>query len=170
MSTPLIWMRRVLRLLLAAVLIAAAVGKLRAGLMGDGPQTVYDAWLGVGSVWHYLFVAFELLLAAWLLSGLWPRWSAAMTAGVLVVFSLIIALEMRKTAPRPCGCLGGGTVQMLTPDDVRSSLRQSLMMNGVLIFSALWLMGISGGRTVSPSRENGGHEDPKAAKATRRNP
>lgn len=143
MKSMLSWLGFGLRVVLAVVFILAAVGKLRSGVMGDAPQTVYDAWLGVGTVWHYLFIGFEFLLAAWLLSGLWPRWSSGAAAVVLVAFSIVIAVEMRRSAPRPCGCLGGGVVEQLMPDDIHAALRQSLVMNGVLVLAAVWLVAIS---------------------------
>lgn len=145
MNRSMLWLGFVLRAVLAVIFILAAVGKVRTGMMGEGPQTVYDAWLGVGSVWHYLFITIEFLLAGWLLSGLWPRWSSGVAAVVLAAFSIVIAVEMQRAAPRPCGCLGGGVAQELTPDDVHAALRQSLVMNGALTLAAVWSIVISPG-------------------------
>ncbi len=128
----------ILRALLAFVFILAAVMKARSE--PDAPQTLYDAWLAPGSVAHYAFIAFEFLLAMWLLSGSRPRLSATAAALVLGVFTVALWRESRQYDPRPCGCLGGGTVQPVTPDDVRASLHGAMARNLVLMAVAGWLL------------------------------
>jgi hypothetical protein len=105
---------------------------------------MYDQWLRPGSAGHYAFIAFELGLAVWILSGLAPRASAGVALMVLAVFTLLIAREMRRYDPRPCGCLGDRQVQAVTPGDVRAGLRASLVRNVALMGVAGWLVVVSG--------------------------
>lgn len=128
-----------LRALLAFLFIVAAVGKLRAGLNPGGQQTLYDLWIATGSIGHYLFIGGEFLLGAWLLSGLYRRSAAGVALLVLAIFSGLIAFETTRHAPRDCGCIGGGRVVEVTPEDVRKGLYQRLMMNGVFMLAAFWV-------------------------------
>jgi uncharacterized membrane protein YphA (DoxX/SURF4 family) len=47
----------------------------------------------------------EVGLALWLISARTPRWAAAFAAFALTVFSILIAIELNRTRPLPCGCL-----------------------------------------------------------------
>ena len=128
MSLFYAWLRWTLRLTLAGVLVYAAVGKLRGGAGGDdlaatlfGGSVALVAALGV----------FELLLAGWLVSGVRPLLAAGVTALVLASFSGILAGEMRRDVPRPCGCLGA--VAAKGPEAVRRGLRLGLLRNAALL-------------------------------------
>jgi uncharacterized membrane protein YphA (DoxX/SURF4 family) len=127
----------ILRVPLAFVFIYAAVAKAQA--QPGAARTLYDQWLAPGSVGHYAFILLEFALALWILSGLALRASAGVAVVVLVVFTIFIGRELSKYAPKPCGCLGDGRVRLLTPDDVRASLRMSLARNLALVGVAGWL-------------------------------
>ncbi|MCC6240214.1 MAG: DoxX family membrane protein [Phycisphaerales bacterium] len=133
-----------LRVLLTVVFVVAAMGKLLSP--ADGPPTLYDQWLARGSIGHYAFIGFELLLGLWLLLGWRPRASALVALVVLGVFSGLIWHESRQYAPHPCGCLGGGTTAEIIPDveQVRSALKVDLLRNIALMVVAGWLLLVSG--------------------------
>ncbi len=143
----------ILRLVLAGVFVAAAVGKMRAG---TGGGTLYDAWLGTGLVARYAFIAFELLLAGWILSGWRPRLAATAAAIVLGFFTLLIWHESRQFAPRPCGCIGGGQIVEITPDNIRAGLHDAMTRNALLMSVALWLIVVG-----QPKSKTGGPPVPK---------
>jgi hypothetical protein len=47
----------------------------------------------------------EVGMALWLVSLRTPRWAAGFAAVVLGAFTVLIAIELSRTAPLPCGCL-----------------------------------------------------------------
>jgi hypothetical protein len=98
-----------LRFALAGVLLAAAVGKARAGRSGREALRSYglgDARLRA-AVWAAT-IAVEAGLAVAVAAGV--PWTAAAAAGLLAVFALILAVAiLQGLSGEPCGCFGGGS-------------------------------------------------------------
>jgi len=124
-----------LRLLLAGVFLWAAIGKI---VRPSGGGALVDAVAPAGTAQHYGLVGGELLLAWWLMSGLWPRVSAVVAVAALAVFTGAIGSELARPDPRACGC---GAVEVLPdgavpdPAAVRRSLRLAVARNVVLILA-----------------------------------
>ena len=128
MPRLLLLLRLGLRLTLGGVFAFAAVGKLRGGAGGNDLAT---ALLGGSAGMIIALAVFELLLATWLLSGVRPLAALVVTAVLLAGFSGVLAAEMRRPVPKPCGCLGAAAAQ--GPAAVRRGLEVSLLRNAALL-------------------------------------
>jgi hypothetical protein len=96
-----------LRLLLAAVLLASAAGKLVSGRSGREALRSYGIqWTGArAALWGGAIVA-EAGLAVAVAAGV--RGAAEAAAGLLAVFALALAVAIRRgRSGAPCGCFGG---------------------------------------------------------------
>jgi len=113
---------------LAAVFLLAGVQKLTAG---DAGVTLLSRYVDSARAVQALGV-FEIGLAAWLLSFRTPRLSAGVVIVVLLGFSVVIGLELRREQPLPCGCLRV-TPGATSPHEVRRGLWISLGRNATLI-------------------------------------
>ena len=93
-------MLTVLRLVVAAILLAAAALKLR-------DRTAVAHRLGATRTW--LLIATEAGLGAWLASGVAPRLAGAAATVLFVAFAAHLALARARGAARvPCNCFGAG--------------------------------------------------------------
>ena len=145
MPRLLLLLRLGLRLMLAGVFAFSAVGKLRGGAGGDD---LAARLLGGSAGLLVTLAVFELLLAGWLVSGVKPLAAAAVTAVLLAGFSGVLAGEMRRDMPRPCGCLGAAAAE--GPAAVRRGLELSLLRNAAL------LAGVGGLALLETRRGRGG--------------
>ena len=111
----------VLRVVLAAILLGAAVTKLASGRNGRDALRSYGlaraetraaAWAGA--------IALEAALAVGVVAGVPGAAEAA--AGLLAVFAVALAIAIfRGAAGKPCGCFGGGS-RIGWPGVARTSL------------------------------------------------
>jgi uncharacterized membrane protein YphA (DoxX/SURF4 family) len=85
-----------------------------------------------------LFAVGELVLAAWILVGVWPRTSALTALMLLSIFSGPIAFEATREIPRPCGCFGAPAT-VSDPAFVRHNLWIGLGVNLILMAGAYTL-------------------------------
>ncbi len=133
-----------LRLILAAVLLYAAGGKILAWSASDGATPAADLFgdlrqrmpLAAAGV-----IGLEILLGVWLIAGWRPKWSGIATAALLAAFTGALAAELKKSTPRACNCLGGSSVVELVPglDEIRAGLRWGIARNAGLIACAMTL-------------------------------
>lgn len=78
----------------------------------------------------------ELALGTLLVAGAFTRWTAAVSAGLLVVLVLAVAQAWARGLSIDCGCFGGGGV--VAQADTR--YLQELARDGALLVAALWLV------------------------------
>jgi uncharacterized membrane protein YphA (DoxX/SURF4 family) len=52
---------------------------------------------------------FELILGIALILGLWPRWSTIFASSLLLIFTLVMAINLFRGKVVECGCFGRGT-------------------------------------------------------------
>jgi uncharacterized membrane protein YphA (DoxX/SURF4 family) len=103
---------RAIRWVLGAVFLVAAVAKL-AAVHRVGEADIFAALTGASIALRFAICIGEALLGLWLLVGLRPRAASIATLAVCSTFLGIIGSELRKPAPRDCGCFG--IVQQLGP-------------------------------------------------------
>lgn len=112
-------------LALAAILVVAAVAKLR-----DRPATSRDfASLGLPSpgFWAVAVPAAELATA--LLLVLLPGWGGVLAFALLAAFTANLALVLRSGRVASCACFGGASTEPVSS--------RHLVRNGVLLLAAL---------------------------------
>ena len=120
-----------------ALIFAGAAGLKIAAAQGvtahpaAGVATMFSA-LPVWAQWT--LITAELLLAIWLVTNYHPRWSTFATIVLLSTFLGAILVEMGKTNPHSCGCLG-----TLAPASPLQALWMSLTLDVILLAGALWL-------------------------------
>lgn len=95
-----------LRLVLAAVFLWAGGTKLYSLVVHPHiiSPTMFDYYLGSTGPWRYLACIAEIMLGLWLFIGWFRRlavWTAFLT---LLIFTGLIAWELQKADPLPCGC------------------------------------------------------------------
>src|SRR5205807_1473897 len=100
-------MRFLARAILAAILIWAAYAKVASA---GADSTIYGAWTQRHPAARVAVPAAEGLLAIWLLSGIGARASAISTVLVISGLSGVLAAELSRPHPRPCGCMGSDYV------------------------------------------------------------
>ncbi len=118
-------------ILVALVFFVAGVQKLRVpdptvtmiGRYIDSPQAVR----AIGFM--------EIGLATWMLSFRTPRLAGGAAALALAGFSVLIAVELQRNAPLPCGCLETRP-GLESPHAIRRGLWVSLGRNAFLILCA----------------------------------
>ena len=93
-----------LRLGVAGVFISAAILKIAGP---SGSATMYGAQT---AVMRTAIVTIELFLAIWLIVGVRVRIAALLAATILSLFTGMIALEITKERPKPCGCFAATAV------------------------------------------------------------
>jgi hypothetical protein len=136
LSTSTQILRAVAILIVAGVFALAGVQKIRSGNPGETMVGRYftgaDGVRALGCI--------EVGVALWMLSFRNPRLAGIVTAGILAAFGGLIAMELYRERPLPCGCLQ--TRPGANPFDVRTGLWISLARNVFLCFLALlsaWL-------------------------------
>jgi uncharacterized membrane protein YphA (DoxX/SURF4 family) len=128
--------RLLCRLALAGLLLYAAWGKWQLGPPTGAPATMYERYVNAAPA-HYGFIAFEVLLATWLASGWRVSLASLSTVCLLGLFSILIIVELRRSAPQDCGC--GIRLVIDDPEGIRAALKQGLIWNGMWIVLGLWL-------------------------------
>jgi uncharacterized membrane protein YphA (DoxX/SURF4 family) len=138
------WIMAIIRVSLAIVLAYAGISKLAAGrsentIYGRSPRWVQQT-LPVG----------ECCVAIWLLSGIYSRAAAVTIVCLLSLFSGLIALELGRPKPVPCGC---GLAVVTESGAARGSLLISLSIN-ISLMVAGGFMFLFGDKPVrSPAKQ-----------------
>jgi uncharacterized membrane protein YphA (DoxX/SURF4 family) len=118
-----------LRLLLGAVFIYAAYSKLRQSwllfaLSIDSFQLLPEwAVYGVARTLPWL----ELALGGLLIAGVWLRYLAVATAGILALFFTVMVVSYIRGAGIDCGCFGVGE-----PLSARTLVRDGLLLTAAI--------------------------------------
>lgn len=146
----------VVRLILGAVLLWAALGKIREPY--DFLSSVYDyALVGpdLGMLVAMVLPWLELLLGICLLGGLFVGGALLSSAALGVVFVFVQASAMSRGLDIACGCFSGLTsVASQETISYATILRAGLMLAAALLGYVAWLSISSGGwRSSSPSAE-----------------
>jgi uncharacterized membrane protein YphA (DoxX/SURF4 family) len=131
------------RILIAGVLVWAAMAKIFAP---PSVATLYEQWVATYAWARYVVPAMELLLGAWVLSGLRPGLAACFTIALLSGFSGILIAELGKDHPKPCGCFGGAN-SVYDPNIIRMGLIVGLARNVLIIAGMCYLFLAVRGRT-----------------------
>jgi putative oxidoreductase len=105
----------------------------------------------------------EILLGVYLLAGLYLRWSAVVTGGLLIIFMIAMGQAVARGLQLQCGCFGAAVGASLR-DDVSI---WSILRDGVWLLMAAHLFFVPSIWTVD-SRIRGGHRGgpTRAARAT----
>jgi uncharacterized membrane protein YphA (DoxX/SURF4 family) len=134
-------------------LLALALAVMAGLMMGDpgGAQTMFGAL----PAWdRWAIIAAELLLAAWLVSGILPRFCAFIAIVLLSVFLGAIVRELGKAEPRPCGCQGAVAILGHETSSVRKTLKMTLALDAALLLVAMAVYySANGRRNVSTPRQ-----------------
>jgi uncharacterized membrane protein YphA (DoxX/SURF4 family) len=128
-------MKKLICLLTALTLFWSAYAK---ATMPTGGPTLFDAWVDQFPILRWLFPTVEVGLALWLLSGLLPRWSAIVAICTFASFSGLLASEIAKSHPKPCGCMGAAAA-LYEPTAIRRELALGLGRNALLMAGAAYL-------------------------------
>lgn len=135
------------RVVLAAALLLAAWGKWHAGVNPSPfPETIYDRVVGAHIWMHYTLIAYEVLLGAWLLSGIRPRWAAGVVLVTLLAFCVLIGRELISPDPLGCGCGLQPLLPGRGPEVVRWELLMSLGRNLTLMLGSAYVILMTGAR------------------------
>ena len=129
-------MQMVIRLLVAAVFLWAAINKQLSHT--PLPVTLYDEVIAHHRILGFLIPIGEGALALWLLLGVKVRYSAMLVVIVLSVYTGLILRELGSSYPQPCGCLGAAAA-MYEPAAIRRSLLLDLARNALLGFGSVYL-------------------------------
>jgi uncharacterized membrane protein YphA (DoxX/SURF4 family) len=105
-------------------------------MANDGP-TIYQHWLAVHASLRVLVPGFEMLLGIWLLIGIRPRAASFLTIMAISAFTGIIAMELTKDHPKPCGCMGA-IAASYEPAAIRKELFWALTRNILMIGGACY--------------------------------
>jgi hypothetical protein len=112
----------------AGVFVAAGVSKV---LSEADDQTMVARFMQSPQAVKAVGFA-EIGLAMWMVSFHLPKLAQTVAIGLLVTFTVLIAVELGRENPRPCGCLEARP-GLEDPHAVRRGLYVSIARNGVLI-------------------------------------
>jgi len=105
------WITWLLRLLLAGVLLAAALPKLRDAATFLQQTANYDLWVSIAPFVAVTLPAVELVAALALLFG--PRslrlGAAALTVGLMALFVVVVGYAYARGLDAECGCFGANS-------------------------------------------------------------
>lgn len=118
---------------LVAILIASAAGKLYyKGSVGTALQKLGIPSESLRKVLGIALAPAELIIAVWLASGLWPRWSTHAVLLLVLLFNVVLWRLSALGYDGGCGCFGGksaGPVRVV-----------HLLRNAVMLLAAVLLM------------------------------
>ncbi len=123
---------RILQWLLALVFAIAAGLKLAVMVRGGGGGAAETMFGALPQVYQWALVIAELALALWLGTGWCPRGAAFSTIVLLSTFLSAVIVELGKTDPHRCGCMG--SISLGPP---RTTLWITLAVDGLLLGGAL---------------------------------
>ncbi len=127
----------VFRYVLALVFVAAALLKW----FDPSEQSTYYGYLAHASpVIGWAIIAGELLLGAWLISGIRAGLAAGTALFVLALFSGAIVADMLGKHPLPCGCFGAAWAAAHSPAAIEHGLAIGLARDIIFILLAAGLL------------------------------
>ena len=129
---------------LVAILVASAAGKLYyKGSVGTALQKLGIASELLRKVLGTALAPAELLVAIWLASGLWPRWSTHAVLLLVLVFNVVLWRLSALGYDGGCGCFGGKSAG---PVRVVHLIRNALMLVAavLLMLTTQHHLGIAG--------------------------
>ena len=127
------------RTLLGVVFVAAALLKW---LDPAGQSTYYGNLAHAAPVVGWAIIVGELLLGAWLISGIRAGLAAGVALFVLAMFSGAIVADMLAKHPVPCGCFGAAWAAAHSPAAIEHGLAIGLLRDIALIALAVaaWML------------------------------
>jgi uncharacterized membrane protein YphA (DoxX/SURF4 family) len=126
------------RLVLGLIFLLTGVGKAAdpAGFMRD--IRAYQMLPGaLVTAMAYGLPWLEILLAVYLLAGLYLRWAAAITGALLVVFMVAMGQALARGLTLDCGCFGAGLGGVALREEVSIG---SILRDAVLLALAVHLI------------------------------
>jgi len=138
---------RTLRFALGAVFLAAGIGKL-ATMDRASSDDLFKATVGASPAARVIFCITEAALGCWLIVGVLPQISSVASMAMCSAFLGFMAAELRKPAPRECGCFGISK-PAATTGEARAGLARSIALNVGMMMAAGELLGSSRRRTVT---------------------
>jgi len=129
-----------IRIVLAAVFLWAACHKLvyrNDSAFGSG--TVFDEMIPSRTPAYFAVIGVEVALAAWLISGIRLRQGALTALLFLSFLSGVVAMEVTRSNPKPCGCFGESTT-VQSSRAIRWSLVGSMCRNAALMGATAYLL------------------------------
>ena len=136
-----------LRLLVGGVFFwAAAVQTFRPHTGAPEQPTMYGRWVRPGSGADAAISVAELLLGLWMILGRFPRVAAVFCTGVLIFYTVLLIMELRRETPLPCGCFWVVPDQA-SPIEVRHQIMIGIARNLLLIFSCGFVFVTASSRT-----------------------
>jgi uncharacterized membrane protein YphA (DoxX/SURF4 family) len=156
------WLGTLARLVLAGVWLAAGAAKI--GDLAASGRAIhayqllpYELSVAMGAALPFV----ELLLGGLLLAGLATRVTAAVSAGLLVIFAAGIASAWARGLTIDCGCFGGGGELAAGADpsyapELARSVTLAVLSFGLARWPGSWLAADSllvGGDPTEPDEE-----------------
>jgi hypothetical protein len=123
-----------LQMLLGAVFLVAAVGKLRNPARFEGALRGYELVPSMlsGPVAGGL-VASEAFVGISLLSGLALPVGVPVAGGLLLIFALAVGINLRRGRDVPCGCFGSEAERI----SIRTLARLGMLILAVVVFAVV---------------------------------
>jgi hypothetical protein len=153
----------VFRDVLALVFIAAALLKW---FDPSGQSTYYGTLAHAAPAVGRAIIVCELLLAAWLITGVRAGLAAGTALFVLALFSGAIVADMLAKHPVPCGCFGAAWAAAHSPAAIEHGLAVGLVRDMALIVlaAAAWMLARRPSQPPAsePSARGSGEAEPQA--------
>ncbi len=144
----------VCRLVLGLVFIAAALLKR---FDPAGQSTYYGNLANAAPVVGWAIIIGELLLGAWLITGIRAGLAAGVALFVLALFSGAIVADMLARHPVPCGCFGAAWAAAHSPAAIEYGLAVGLVRDMALIVLAAAARMLAPRRSQRPASEPAAH-------------
>lgn len=152
----------VMRLFLAGVFAYAAITKALDPPSSTKNLTIFSS-LSSKSIVRSTIIGAESFLAFWLIFGKRTVAASAITIASLSAFTGIVLLELTKSYPKPCGCMGSPKT-LMDVLAIRRSLYIDLTRNLLLLITACSLYFLPGSSRCASISESDVCMDPEHAK------
>lgn len=129
------------RIAVGLVLLAAGAGKLR---QPAWPATAHN--FGIGRRLAAVVPSVELAVGALLAAGVGLPWTAVAAAGLVAVFTLLVATRLLAGHAVPCGCFGEVSPQ---PIGVDTLVRNLILFGGAMAAVVSGWNGSTSGGVIS---------------------
>ena len=151
------------RLVLGLVFVAAALLKW---FDPAGESTYYGTLAHAAPAVGWAIIVCELLLGAWLITGVRAGLAAGTALFVLALFSGAIVADMLAKHPVPCGCFGAAWAAAHSPAAIEHGLAVGLVRDMALIVlaAAAWMRARRPSQPPAsePSARGSGEAEPQA--------
>jgi len=127
---------RIIRIVVAGILLWAAWKKFS---VPPGSVTMYDGWVRSFPPIRFALPGLELVLAVWLASGWRVRIPVIAAIVLLSIFSALLAAELSKDNPDPCGCLETPDA-IVAPELIRRDLMLGVARNLAMMTGLAYLL------------------------------